>query len=40
MKNLYDYNDSDNELDGIFIVMALLIGAAIGAGVTLILILN
>lgn len=35
MKNIYDYNDGRNELDAGFFVLALFIGAVVGAGVAL-----
>lgn len=36
MKNLYDYNDSDNELDAGFLILAFLIGLILGGAAVLV----
>ena len=35
MKNLKDFKESENEMDAVFLVFALLLGAFIGSLVTL-----
>lgn len=39
MKDMYDYNDTDNELDGAFLLLAMLLGIVIGAGVVFLIML-
>lgn len=39
MKDMYDYNDTGNELDAAFFLLAMFLGIVIGAGVVFLIML-